>query len=345
MAQVLTFRLPETVTFRHSFFAKFPDAQFRLDRDGVVPVISFEMGDQQVLLPFSGIKREFGVSEYAADGIMLNTVARALGFVSILQIGDPLPGEILTGQSSWTFEPEHLAIAQQRITAELVGWNLSVEVPRNDPVRLRQFVAQYVNEETIGYALLRLAAHFGYAADGVSRLSNTMEEIAHELAYIEALRERCQAVGGLANKLRRLREDFKAHANVVSELEPVARLIKEPVRLFREKLAEVDSRLGEVVTLFGDFPSMRELLRDARDQLLQRLAPWGAITREWDRIATLGTDPFAIIPSLRELYRFLAPRFMPVDEWTLLLSANGPAGNAANQGSVVTWFEREPSVA
>lgn len=345
MAQVLTFRIPDRVAFRHSFFSTFSGAQFRIGEDDCVPVISFEMGDQKTVLPLAGVKREFQIPEYSADGVMLNTVIRALDFVTILRIGDAIPEEIRTGESSWTPTETDHAAAIQRLTAELVGWNLALDVPRSDPAPMHKFRAQYVNDETIRYALLRLAAHFGMGADGANRLAETMNDIAGELAYIESLRRRCAEVNSLGDRLTRMRSDFAHHASVISDLEPVVRMIKEPIRLFREQLSEIDALLGEVVTMFGDFPSLRDLLRGARDRLLRRLAPWVSITEEWARLGSEGSDPFAVVPYVRDLYRFLAPRFMPVDKWELLLNQSDAGGASPKLGSVVTWYEREPQVA
>ena len=345
MAQILTFRPPDTVAFRHSLFSKFSDAHFRMDETGSVPVVAFQMGDQKVILPLSGIKREFRLAEYTADAVMLNTIARSLRFVSVLRSGDRIPSEILTGDVSFAPKPEHHATALRRITAELVGWNLDQDVPRNEPAQMRQFTARFVNDETIRYALLRLAAHFGYGADGANRLAGTMNDVASEMAAIEAIRMRCAGVNGLGEKLGRLRNDFSHQANIMSDLEPVLGLIKQPIGIFRDKLAGVDAILSEIVTLFGDFPSVRKMLREVRDDLLCRLAPWADITKEWDGVSTRAPDPFAIVPMLRDLYRFLAPRFMPVDEWELVLAREDKLEDGATYGSVVTWFEREPHVA
>lgn len=345
MTQVLTFQVPEQIAFHHSFFSTFSDAQFRIGEADQVPVITFEMGNQTTALPLAGVKREFQIPEFSDDGVMLNTVIRSLDFVNILRIGDDIPGEIVTGDASWLPAPADHAAATQRLTAELVGWNLDIDVPRSDPVLLREFATEYVNDETIRYALLRLAAHFGFGADGATRLTKTMNNIAEELAYIEALRSRFAEVISLATKLVGMRRDFRHHASVIATLDPVVRMVKEPIRVFRQHLGEVDQQVAAIVTMFGDFPSVRDILRTARDSLFQRLVPWKPITESWARLVVTELDPFEVVPHLRDLFRFLASRFMPVDEWELILSGNGKDIGALAQGAVVTWFERESQVA
>lgn len=146
MARRLVYRPPGKVSFRHNFFGTFPDIQFRRAANGMEPVAAFRMGDQQFALPFIGLKREFGLPEYMADAVMLNTISRALDFVSILQQGDDIPPEVLTGESSWQPDAAHFALARRRVTAELVGWSQGAEVPRNNAVAQQQFVAQFVND-------------------------------------------------------------------------------------------------------------------------------------------------------------------------------------------------------
>ncbi len=345
MAKQLTFRMPDTVAFRHSFFSTFPDALFRRDAQGGEPVLVFELGDQKVMLPFDGFKREFSLTEATADAVMLNTVSRSLDYVSVLSLGDPVPAEVLTGNPSWAPDARHIADARNRITAELVGWNLAQEVPRDDQVRLRQFLARYVNDETIRFSLLRLAAHFGDGAHGATRLSSVMNDLAEELAYIETLRERTSAIASISDKLVSMRRDFVHHASVMSDLEPVARMIAKPVTQFRSLIREVDTRLSDVVSAFTDPDAMQLFMRRIRDDLARRLSAWEPFRAAWDRISVRNADPFDIVPALRDLYRFLAPRYMPVDEWTLVLSGGDKADSSGALGSVVTWYEREPHVA
>ncbi|MEK9832705.1 MAG: hypothetical protein VW453_08935 [Rhodospirillaceae bacterium] len=149
MAQVLTFKAPDIVRFDHRFFTSFPDACFRFNEREGVPVYAFWLGQQQVALPFAGIKREFGIREYAHDAIMLNTMARGLRFVSLLQIGDPIPPELLTGDASWEPTELHRIRARNRIGAQLVGWHGRKSVPLSDPVGLEKFIAHYVNDASV----------------------------------------------------------------------------------------------------------------------------------------------------------------------------------------------------
>jgi hypothetical protein len=45
---------------------------------------------------------------------------------------------------------------------------------------------------------------------------------------------------------------------------------------------------------------------------------------------------FNLVERARELYRFLAPRYMPIDEW-VLISADDDDGTELEYGGVMTW--------
>ena len=53
------------------------------------------------------------------------------------------------------------------------------------------------------------------------------------------------------------------------------------------------------------------------------------------------TDPYSVTPLLRDLYRFLAPRFMPADTWALIHAKDGALDRNRQYGNIITWYERD----
>ncbi len=84
---------------------------------------------------------------------------------------------------------------------------------------------------------------------------------------------------------------------------------------------------------------MRDRVRAVRNDAHAQLKPWDAIAAQWRRLPSRVIDAYLITPLLRDLYRFLAPRYMPVDEWPLMLSNQRALDENRTYGSVVTWFE------
>lgn len=339
MGRILTFKAPDIVSFEHRFFTSFPDAHFRLDENEGVPVYSFGLGAQKVALTFAGIKREFAIREYGHDAVMLNTVERSLQFVSLLGIGDPIPPEILTGDASWEPSRLHKDAARKRIGADLAAWQMEQSVALNDPVKLERFVAANVDDVAVGNALARISSELGAEA-GDDAVSGIMDAAVEELSYIEALRERYLAVCRVGARLKKVRRDFAHHASIIDDVDPVARLISIPIHALGLNLAEVDARLSNIVSLFKNFDFHRRAMREIRDEMFARLNPWDEIASDWERLPGNISDPYILSPLLRDLYKYLAPRFMPADTWARLLAEDTRLDENRQYGSVTTLFER-----
>lgn len=341
MARVLTFNAPAIVAFEHRFFGSFPDACFRFDEGERVPVFTFGLGQQQVALPFAGIKREFSIREYSHDAVMLNTVERGLRFVSLLCAGDPIPPEVLTGDASWEPGEGHRTGARNRLGAHLVGWHTGQSIPHGDPVALEKFTVHNVSDVSVAEALQGMAVVLGQEGDPDGMIAEVMSAAVSELSYIEALRERYRAVCRVADRLQKLRREFAHHTSVMDDVEPVARLITVPIRALGLSLTEVDARLASIMSLFCDFDFHRTAIRDIRDDMYSRLSPWEEITAAWGQLSGNITDPYSVTPLLRDLYRFLAPRFMPADTWALIHAKDGALDRNRQYGNIITWYERD----
>ncbi|MGB0571580.1 MAG: hypothetical protein ACPGQM_05820 [Alphaproteobacteria bacterium] len=269
---------------------------------------------------------------------MLNTVERSLRFVSLLGIGDPIPPEILTGDASW--QPSRLRrdAALKKIGACLTAWQMGKPVALSDLVNLERFVAAHVDDVAVDVALGRIASELGDYIDG-DAITEIMDAVVEEISFIEALRERYLAVCRVGGRLKKVRRDFAHHASIVSDVDPVARLISVPIHAMGRSLAEVDTRLSRIVSLFENFEFHRCAIRDIRDEIFARLDPWDEITKAWERLPGNIPDPYVLSPLLRDLYKYLAPRFMPADTWARLLAEDTRLDENRHYGSVTTWFE------
>lgn len=341
MGQVLTFKAPEVVGFEHRFFASFPDASFRIDEGEGLPVYSFGLGQQQVALPFAGIKREFTLREFAHDAEMLNTIERGLRFVSLLRIGDTIPPEVLTGDASWQPSEANRESARRRMGAQIVGWDTGQITPLSDPIGMEIFIREYVNDVAVKKAVANMAIELGMEGDPDGTVAGIMADLSSELSYIEALRERYLGVRRVGERLQKLRREFAHRANIMADVDPVSRLMSIPIRSLGMNLIEVDARLASTKSLFSDFDFHRTAIRDIRDEMHTRLNPWNDIITSWSRLVGDIPDPYTVVPMLRDLYRFLAPRFMPADTWALVLAKENAGDDKRSVGKVVTWFERD----
>jgi hypothetical protein len=165
-----------------------------------------------------------------------------------------------------------------------------------DPIKLERFIAAHVDDASVVQALVRIAVEIGANEDDDGSVSETMDEVVEETSYIEALRERYLAVCRVGTRLQKVRRDFAHHTGVISEVDPVVRLISIPIHALGLNLAEVDARLSNIVPLFGDFELHRITIRDIRDEMFAHLNPWDQIMEDWARLSGDISDPYTVTP-------------------------------------------------
>jgi hypothetical protein len=78
--------------------------------------------------------------------------------------------------------------------------------------------------------------------------------------------------------------------------------------------------------------SQRTFIRSNRDWLYRTQRAWHPLLSEWD-VAGIGFDE-GVLLLLGRSYQFLAPRFMPVTEWTSLLR---PAKSKKDATRQMVW--------
>ncbi|MDJ0935012.1 MAG: hypothetical protein QNJ06_19670 [Kiloniellales bacterium] len=306
----------ETVAFEHKLFSAMENPYFRLSAQNPdQPVMIVTFGDNEVALPFESIRKEFAIKEGSADDQMLNLVAEGLNFVVLLRPGDPIPAELLTGAPSAQISREHREIAFQRLTMQLATWVAGEESSVTDRKQLARIAKDPAIMARINDALGEAATHLGLEPDGKEKVLQLIERLADDLAAIEVLRDRFAKIRATEEKIKVLRGVTKSQQVAIELIAPVARMMATAVARFGNDFKEVDARTDKIIALLKNIDSQVSYIRERRNDLHRRLLAWADILEAWDE-AEIGQNDTRV-RLLRETYRFLAPRFMPVDEWTL----------------------------
>ncbi len=306
----------ETVAFEHKLFSAMENPYFRLSAQNPdQPVMIVTFGDNEVALPFESIRKEFAIKEGSADDQMLNLVAEGLNFVVLLRPGDPIPAELLTGAPSAQISREHREIAFQRLTMQLATWVAGEESSVTDRKQLARIANDPAIMARINDALGEAATHLGLEPDGKEKVLQLIERLADDLAAIEVLRDRFAKIRATEEKIKVLRGVTKSQQVAIELIAPVARMMATAVARFGNDFKEVDARTDKIIALLKNIDSQVSYIRERRNDLHRRLLAWADILEAWDE-AEIGQNDTRV-RLLRETYRFLAPRFMPVDEWTL----------------------------
>jgi hypothetical protein len=246
---------------------------------------------------------------------MLGLIAQSLDFIAALRIDDPLPAEVLSGEASWEPDEVHFRIANARLQWQLVAWlnsGTGGDIPSLDAEALLQVADDPVRRLQVQDAFAKAAATLGLASrEAVIQL---VEELARELAYIEALRDRLlRRVKGMAEKLNRLAQAYRGDGPHLETLTQVRRLTGTALQQISHRFDELDAQTGEVMAALRNADSQRTFIRSNRDWLYRAQRAWQPLLAEWDS-AGIGFDE-GMMALLADSYKFLAPRFMPVTEW------------------------------
>ena len=307
--------LPEVIGFEHGFFRTLDEAYFRMSepQEGRAMLVGM-LGEHNVALPLRGIAREFKISEDSHDGIMLDLVGRGLKFVPILKVGDRVPLEVLSGQASWEAEPEYEALAQKRIALQIVTWHRGAQKVLTDSDAIDAELDKDGDGARGQDALDALAAKLS-----LDDPQAVIDAVVAEVARIEMLRNRYRAICRIKGKLDAFMSLRANELSVVTELDSVLRLIAFPIRQFSKLLREADSGIVDVETIFSDHEMVCSTLEAQRNELFSWMSAWTVVVEAWQTVDPKQPGDFNLLEQTRVLNRFLAPRYMPVDEWKLTL--------------------------
>ena len=314
------------IVFRRPFFSKLENVHFRLSGPDGEPVMVVHFNDNEVLLPFGGIKRELRLEDDDPDAKMLDLLAQSLKYVKGLRMGDPVPREVLTREASWTLSERHITIAYQRIGLQLANWMAGGGDVVSDPEQLLQLAEDPKIKRLINEAFGQAAESLGLGRDLKEEVIHHVKTLAHELAYIEALRDRFRHILMMEDKVVQFRHLFGRERSVWEIADQLARLMARAIADLRNQFDEVDAQTGEIIAVLKNLDNQIAYIRDRRDDLHIRLMAWDDILQEWDRVTVkLGPDKPDL---LRRAYKFLAPRYMMVSEWVLMTKLGGPSVSA-----------------
>jgi len=306
-----------TVRLEHPFFHRLDDLTFRLDEATEEPVAVVVLGEERLALPFRGIRREFALDEDTADGRMLGTLEKALRYVKGLRLGDPLPSEILTRKASWKPEARHRQIAYHRLAMQVLSWLSGDEHVVTNPDELLQVAGDPGFRRKVNDAFGEAAEHLGYGRAQKERVVSDIHDLSDELAYVEALRDRHAAVERVMAKVQLLRKAYGTERTVLDTITPVVQLLSRALREFGDMFEQIDAQTGEIMAALRNIDAQKTFIQDMRDELHVRLMAWDELLDDWERVARpkKGENSEDL---LARTYHFLAPRYMPVDEWAMM---------------------------
>jgi hypothetical protein len=166
-------------------------------------------------------------------------------------------------------------------------------------------------------AFTLVAEKLGLGPEGKQKVVNKIEQLGHELAYIEALRERFTGITEIPPKIERLSKFYGNQTSTWEELNRMRVLLRSAIEDIETVFDIVDAQTCEILTVLRSFDLHVAHIRDARDDLHRRFMDWDDIIEPW-RSEAGGERSDAVEQLIRQSYRLLAQKFPQTQEWALV---------------------------
>jgi hypothetical protein len=298
--------------FEHKLF-QVKGARFAFTADGAEPAFYVTLGDLKAALRLNSLQHEFNIEPDSADGKLLSIVEKSLRFVKEIRPGDSIPREILDGTASWKVEERHMLIAQRRLAVQIASWFAGQERVVVQEGALEEIAENPETKARVNAAMKDIAEKLGLGADRRQEVLDRVDELARELSYIEALRERAGAVHMVAGKTAQLAKVYQKDRTVIGDIARIHALLARPFTEFNDIFAQVDAMTGEILSVLRKFTAQVQFVRQSRDKLHIRLMLWDPIIAQWEALELVRGAPADM--ALKELYRFAARHFPQQQDW------------------------------
>jgi hypothetical protein len=294
--------------FDHKVFT-LKGARFALTEDGSTPAFHVELGTLVASLPLGTLRSEFSTHRDSNDGVLLAIVEKSLRFVKEIRPGDSIPRELLDGSASWSVEGRH------RLRAKAHLWARAINTDETGGAKddlLEAFVERPETKTKLNAAAKEIATKLGYEMTAESVLAR-IDDLGRELAYIEALQERCGEVLNIVPKVNQLARVYRSDRAIVDELSRIRTLMLKPIELYDGIFARLTKRQESIEEAIGHFHERVEFIREQRDDVHQSLMLWDPILTGWKTIEmTRCTESETKITNL---YRFIARHYLTSQSW------------------------------
>jgi hypothetical protein len=304
-------------TFQHRVFSA-PGSYFMTDKSRDRAVFVTPMGESNALVQLPSLRKEFGISAGSDDGELLDVVEKALKFVDTIRINDSIPNELLDGSASWSVADRHQLVARARLTIELVAWVTGTparEIGRGNILHeLEKPEIKAKIKESIGKLAQQLELESAGDGGGVGEVERRMDELVHETAFIEALRERLMLIHSIDKRVKKA--GAVCHNNMAAQesLERVPPLLSNAYKKLDSEFTLLDKQNQNVADVLRDLESSIYLIRAVRDEIHCTLKIWDDLVAAWQELDD-SRDVIALASLLSDTHRFLAENYPIVSTW------------------------------
>ncbi|MEQ1867030.1 MAG: hypothetical protein ABL996_20510 [Micropepsaceae bacterium] len=298
--------------FSHKMFA-IPDVVFKISQDGRTPALFMKLDELTAALPVNGLFDGMSIPRESADGKLLSLIEKSLKFVKEVRPGDSIPNELLDGSASWSVEEHHRETAKARVSAQLISWMTGDMKEKITTEDLQRLAEDPTIKQRFNQACDELASQMGLGTSQRDNVLKMAEDLARELAYIEALRDRFALVMAIKRNLERFEKLYSRERMTAEEVMRTRTLMAKPLKKFLDLFEKTESRPSQLVSIFRSIDSQIRLIRDCRDSLHHQFMKWDEMIRAWQDVSIeSGPDSIELI---KRTYRFMCTNFPNETTW------------------------------
>ena len=298
--------------FTHKVF-DVPNAVFRKDRLTDRVSLHLMLGGNEASIDLVQIARSFNIAPDSEDGEMMRLVERSLRYVREIHPGDSIPNELLDGSASWVIEPRHIERARSKLLLQLVRWMTEGNSAIDDKADVIQLIQRPEIREKINDAFGAVQQKLGLPDKQM--VASMIGQLANELGYVEALRDKLAGYMLIRKKLKELIPLYRKDRRIVDNMLRTEQLVAAPLNEMKERFSMVDAQTAEVISTMRRLSATIEFVRSARDSMREFVLLWHDLDAAW---MGLRVERGSTAESLAtRTYRFAATYYTAAQRWSL----------------------------
>ncbi len=230
---------------------------------------------------------------------------------------DSIPKELLDGSASWSVEGRHRDASHARIKIQLVTLLTGKEDQVIDVDQIEQLADDPKIQRRLQEAFNLVAEKLGLAPEKKPEVIAKIEQLGHELSFIEGLRDRFTDITDIPPKVDNLSRFYGNQTQTWEDLSRMKVLLREAIMDIECVFDMLDAQTCEIMTVLRSFDLHIGHIRDARDDLHRKFMDWDEVIEPW--LDEPGKEKSDEVEQLvRSSYRLLAQKFPQTQAWALV---------------------------
>jgi uncharacterized coiled-coil DUF342 family protein len=182
-----------------------------------------------------------------------------------------------------------------------------------DVDQLEQLAGDPATRQRMESAISEIANRLGLKPEQKHQVMDKIDLFARELAFIEALRERCGLIKQIYGKLNKLASIYRQDHSVTEDLVRIMQLLRAPMSDYESTFRLVDAQTSEIMNILKKYQAQVNFIRETRDDLHNRFREWDDLIVKWEELEVVRSPEAEAL--IKETYRFAAYHFPQNQSW------------------------------